>query len=148
MSKFGRDVPNQWLICTQVAKITVVFDLVSRRFNACEAALRARGLAAAADCCRRVQTLEKEKLELTAATHLAAVRPDSDAGRAHVAARARRRRGHHRGLRRPQVRARRGGVNRLSVAEPNPLRRMGAARRLWRRRSGRGEAVDAKPSPL
>jgi|Transcript_20206 hypothetical protein len=89
MSKFGRDVPNQWLICTQVAKITVVFDLVSRRFNACEAALRARGLAAAADCCRRVQTLEKEKLELTAATHLAAVRPDSDAGRAHVAARAR-----------------------------------------------------------
>ena len=50
MSKFSRDVPNQWLICTQVAKITVVFDLVSRRFNACEAALRARGLAAAADC--------------------------------------------------------------------------------------------------
>ena len=74
---------------TVVEKITVVFNLISMRFNACEAALRARSLAAAADSCRAVQTLEKEKLELTAAKHLGACRPETDASRKHVDARLR-----------------------------------------------------------
>lgn len=67
-----------------VAQITKMFDLVSRRVNAIEAALRLRTLAPAADCVRRVQAAEKEKLELTAARHLGAFRADDAASRAHV----------------------------------------------------------------
>ena len=68
---------------TVVAKVTVVFDRISKRANACEAALRSRGLSAAADAIRRLQQAEKEKLELTAARHLGAFRPDTDAATAH-----------------------------------------------------------------
>ena len=73
---------------TVVAQVTVVFDRISKRANACEAALRARGLAAAADCIRRLQNYEKEKLELTAARHLGAFRPDTDAAAAHLGRRS------------------------------------------------------------
>ena len=74
---------------TVVAKVTVVFDRISKRANACEAALRSRGLSAAADAIRRLQEAEKEKLELTAARHLGAFRPDTDAATAHLERRSR-----------------------------------------------------------
>ena len=74
---------------TVVAKVTVVFDRISKRANACEAALRSRGLSAAADAIRRLQGAEKEKLELTAARHLGAFRPDTDAATAHLERRSR-----------------------------------------------------------
>ena len=67
-----------------VAEVTKSFDLISRRVNACEAALRGRHLAPAADCVRRVQDAEREKLQLTAATHLGRFRADADASKAHV----------------------------------------------------------------
>ena len=38
---------------TVVAKVTVVFDRISKRANACEAALRSRGLSAAGGPMRR-----------------------------------------------------------------------------------------------
>ena len=69
--------------------MTVVFDRISKRANACEAALRSRGLSAAADAIRRLQEAEKEKLELTAARHLGAFRPDTDAATAHLERRSR-----------------------------------------------------------
>ena len=47
------------------------------------------GLAAAADAIRRLQGAEKEKLELTAARHLGAFRPDTDAATAHLERRSR-----------------------------------------------------------
>ena len=71
-----------------VPRVTVVFDRISKRVNAIEAALRARGLGAAGDALRRVQNGEREKLELTAARHLGAFRPDNDANNRHLARRA------------------------------------------------------------
>ena len=72
-----------------VQKITKIFELISKRFNACEAALRSRSLGAAADCCRRVQNNEKDKLELTAAKHMGEFRPDTDDAKKHLEARLR-----------------------------------------------------------
>ena len=70
-----------------LAKVTVFLP----HLDTCQrlrAALRARGLAAAADCIRRLQNFEKEKLELTAARHLGAFRPDTDAAAAHLGRRS------------------------------------------------------------
>ena len=56
-----------------VQRATKRFDAVSTRINNCESELRKRN-AIVADCVRQLQDAEKDHLELTAASHLAALR--------------------------------------------------------------------------
>lgn len=61
-----------------VSRLTKDFETLSREVNRAEIELRRRGLEGAADAVRSLQNAEREKLELTAATHLSYFRGERE----------------------------------------------------------------------